>query len=240
MLFTGLLLIASTMWAMAQPAPTIEPAKNVDEAKALLLESWKNMNHKEYEQAIMPLKRVAAFDPGFEADFPEKKVRFHVMADLACVYMQIEDWESALCALELAEQYARERYSEPTTLPRYMDQCRKKLEEIGKPDAVPVILGRTKPLTEGGTTGKELILVPVAQLTKLFGVQVKQDGNRLVLTGMGTDAKSLTLEVGSKTAVSGSTSISLPVSPVLHDKSVLVPLRVVAEHLSTREAKKTP
>ncbi len=237
MLFTGLLLIATTLFAMAQSSPTIEPANNVDEAKALLLESWKSMNNKEYEQSFMLLKRVAAFDPGLEARFPEKKVNLDTMARLGYEYMEIEDWESALCAFELAEQYAEERYSEPTILPIYMERCQKKLAEAGKQGSGPMIVIEKRLQADGHEQISKVILVPAEELTKLFGIQVKQDKNRLVLTGMGTNSKSLVLEVNCKTAIAHDTAISLPLAPTLRGQEILVPVRVVAEYLSVKGVK---
>jgi hypothetical protein len=44
----------------------------------------------------------------------------------------------------------------------------------------------------------------------------------------------LVLEVNSINAIEQDTTISLPFAPTLRGEEILVPLRIIAEHLSTR------
>ena len=211
-----------------------------EQAKAML----KQANHYLWDEgkpheAIELLEKVVAYNPRFKASFPEEKLDLKAMAELGFAYLEAKQWENAISAFDLAEQYWQQSGEyESTMLPYGMSRCREKLALAGKPPADPLIVIGGWIYRGTRIISDDIVLVSASELAPKLGLKITSDGtDNLTFSidaekrNVDTDKhKTLRMTVGRKTAAGNGTIMRLPVPPQQDGKGIMIPLRSVGEY----------
>jgi len=182
-------------------------------------------------EAIALMELVVAYNPRLEADFREEKLHLYAQASLANAYRAAGQWDKALAAYDLDEQYALESNPHQSTmLPYDMRDCRKKLAEEGKTPADPLIVISGYVYRGAKTMQDGSPLVSASDIAPKLGLTVSSASpESIVFTSRGKKPKSLKVTIGSKTASGSGKTVRLSVAPKKVDDTVFVPLRAVSE-----------
>lgn len=98
-------------------------------ARQLLRQGFDLRGQGKHEEAIRVLKRVVAFDPKLEADFPDESIHLQATGELAMTYFTHKDWARAIPLLEQCEKDMREKNPDADTIaPTLIAECRKRLK----------------------------------------------------------------------------------------------------------------
>lgn len=224
----------------AVPAMAQSEAPMTDEKAKLMMRSahllWAEQGKPEEAVAIM--EKVVAYNPRLKADFPGMHLR--AQGGLAHACFAAEQWEKALAAFDLSEQFVQQesRSHGATFTPSLMADCRKRMALAGKPPTDTLIVIGGWVYRGSRTVSDGILLVPASELASRLGLRLVSDGADVFTLSIDpekrdvdTDKKKmLRMTVGRKTAAGNRTILRLPTPPQKGSDGVLVPLRAVGEY----------
>lgn len=228
-------LLCHAIVAVAQS----ETSMTDEEAKLMMKQAHYLWTEGNPQEAIEILEKVVAYNPRLEANFPEEKLELQAQGGLGFAYMGAKQWQNAVSAFDLAEQFAQERKSyEPTVLPIDISRCREQLSLAGTPPAEQMIviggwIYRGERMISDG-----IMLVSASELAPKLGLKITSDGTKILTLSIDADKrnvdtdknKKLKMTVGNNTATGNNTTLQFPVPPQQGSKGIMVPLRSVVEY----------
>lgn len=228
------LILTSKIWS-AVPLHNTGDGKDpaVIHAMELMKQAHEIECNGDYKSSIDIWKEAVTINPKLYVNYPDDKMNLHAMAGLANAYFYSGDYQNALPAFELAQQYIEEfDKSGESMLPWYISECRKKLAVEGELESEPLAIISNRLMRNGSVSANGSLLVSVSEAVRLLHLNVKADlaSKSVALSAQGDSQKSIKLTAMVKTALADGKSLSLPTSPVMKGKELMVPLRAVAEY----------
>ncbi len=221
----------------SQRSPGDSQIQTVDEAKILLRQAYyadRLGTSDSHVLAIHIAERVAAFDMGLEASFPEERIVLGAANELGMLYWRTDSYGQALQGLTLGVDFLRRKHPEVTETPHQMiDVCLKEIAHSGQRDWPPMIVSDDGPsLPDGSSLDGDVLTAPASEIGRLLKLNVHKDNARgsVTLSARGAGAKSVVLLPGARNAVANGKTLGLPTVPKKQGDDLVIPVRAVAEY----------
>lgn len=213
--------------------------ETVDEARILLRQAYyadRLGTPDSHVLAIAMAKKVASFDAGLEARFPEERIGLGAAGELGHLYDRTDDHGRAMQAFTVWAEFAERDHPDKqyeSMLPYMIEDSRKKAAEAGQHDWPPMIVSDDGPsLPEGSVLDGDVLTAPAGEIGRLLKLDVHNDKARgsVTLSARGAGAKSVVLLPGARNAVANGKALVLPAVPKKQGDDLVIPVRAVAEY----------
>ena len=222
-----------------QHSPGDSQIETVDEAKILLRQVYytdRLGSPESHGLAIDMARKVASFDAGLEASFPEERIALGAAGELGYLYGRTDDYGRAMQALAISYRFDMKYHPDKqyeSMLPYMIENSRKRAVEAGQRDWPPIIVSYDGPsLPDGSVLDGDVLTAPAGEIGRLLKLDVRKDKARgsVTLSTRGAGGKSVVLLPGARNAAANGKALGLPIAAKKQGDDLVIPVRAVAEY----------